>query len=443
MTISPGSLATAEDILAALNSNASVSNSAKTASDAATAAANAAQTAANAAMPKVGGTVVATGSTASRTLESRFSDVANVKDFGAIGDGVADDTTALRSAFTSGVPVRLLSGKYRTTAPITTAANQIVVADNVNAYDDPSTIPASVPVVSIVADNSGGGFAPGSAVLTLADRASIRDFQITSVAGVDAVSSSGRFVTLERIYTRFGRHGAYLNQVGPRVLFCRFSEASDHGLLSDASCTDGTFIGTCFAANGGCGMQGLWSIKHTLVGCTFEWNSSHGLNFFDSNTCMTTGCSFDRNSAAGLRIGASSNMSFTGNSFRRNGVSGVPFACHISFEAGGLFGLHFCGNHYLTTQANDDLTGSVVPNYTYQLESTATLTASLFAERPENGLIGLFSDAATGNVVRPQTAVSAESTPGPYANDAAAQAAGVGVGSVYKDTSGILRARVA
>lgn len=413
-----------------------------TTASAAQTSANAAQTAAAAAMPKVGGTIVATGSTASRTNEDRAADTLTTKDFGAVGDGVADDTVPLRTAFNSGVPVRMTVGKYRTTSPITTAANQIIIADNVNSYDDPATIPGSVPVVSIVADNSGGGFAPGSAVLTLADRASIRDFQITSVAGVDAVSSSGRFVTLERIYTRLGRHGAYLNQVGPRVLFCRFSEASDHGLLSDTSCTDATIVGTFFAANGGCGMQGLFSIKHTLVGCTFEWNSSHGLNFFDSNTCMITGCSFDRNSASGLRVGASSNMSFVGNTFRRNGVTDASFPCHISFQAGGLFGLQFCGNTYLATKANDDLTGPTVPNYTYRLESTATLTASMFAERPENGAIGLCSDTATSDAVHPQMAISAENTPGPYANDSAAQGAGVGIGSVYKDTAGILRLRV-
>lgn len=104
MTISPGALATAEDILAALNSNASVSNAAKTAADAATAAASAAQTAANAAMPKVGGSVVATGSTAARTLEDRAADALNVKDFGAKCDGITDDVTFIQAALNAAVP---------------------------------------------------------------------------------------------------------------------------------------------------------------------------------------------------------------------------------------------------------------------------------------------------------------------------------------------------
>ena len=44
------------------------------------------------------GPVLATGSTQARTLSDRFSDVHNVRDFGAVGDGVANDYAAFRAA---------------------------------------------------------------------------------------------------------------------------------------------------------------------------------------------------------------------------------------------------------------------------------------------------------------------------------------------------------
>jgi hypothetical protein len=44
------------------------------------------------------GSVLASGSSESRTLANRFADVVNVKDFGAVGDGVANDGSAVRNA---------------------------------------------------------------------------------------------------------------------------------------------------------------------------------------------------------------------------------------------------------------------------------------------------------------------------------------------------------
>jgi hypothetical protein len=42
--------------------------------------------------------ITATGSNTPRNLDDRFADVVNVKDFGAVGDGVADDREAIRNA---------------------------------------------------------------------------------------------------------------------------------------------------------------------------------------------------------------------------------------------------------------------------------------------------------------------------------------------------------
>jgi hypothetical protein len=79
------------------------------------------------------GLVTATGSTTARNLDDRFADVINVKDFGAVGDGVADDRTALTNAIATGKPVYLPPGTYKieynVTNCFTLPANTIIYGD--------------------------------------------------------------------------------------------------------------------------------------------------------------------------------------------------------------------------------------------------------------------------------------------------------------------------
>ncbi|MFN3826936.1 MAG: glycosyl hydrolase family 28-related protein [Micavibrio sp.] len=53
-----------------------------------------------------------------RTSSDKFSDVVSVKDFGAVGDGLTDDTLALQQALTAHSSVFLPTGTYLITAPL-------------------------------------------------------------------------------------------------------------------------------------------------------------------------------------------------------------------------------------------------------------------------------------------------------------------------------------
>jgi hypothetical protein len=65
---------------------------------------------------------LATGTTTARNLVTREADVVNVKDFGAVGDGIADDTDEIQAAIDAAElkesSVFIPSGKYKTTKPL-------------------------------------------------------------------------------------------------------------------------------------------------------------------------------------------------------------------------------------------------------------------------------------------------------------------------------------
>jgi len=87
-------------------------------------------------------TIISTGSTTTRLLADRFADTVNVKDFGAVGDGVADDTAAIvaakAAASTNGVPLLIPQGLYLTNGTVYDSAGGLLY------FNDSFTIPVNL-----------------------------------------------------------------------------------------------------------------------------------------------------------------------------------------------------------------------------------------------------------------------------------------------------------
>ena len=88
-------------------------------------------------------TAIALGSSEVRKLEDRFSDIVNVKDFGAVGDGVTDDTEAIQAAVnagTNGTPVFFSEPDvtYLTSASIVIPSGVSIIGTQKSNYGKPT-----------------------------------------------------------------------------------------------------------------------------------------------------------------------------------------------------------------------------------------------------------------------------------------------------------------
>lgn len=64
-----------------------------------------------------------------RTLTDKLSEFVSVKDFGAVGDGVTDDTSAIQAALDAAINVTFPSGTYLVSSNITVPIHSVMVAE--------------------------------------------------------------------------------------------------------------------------------------------------------------------------------------------------------------------------------------------------------------------------------------------------------------------------
>lgn len=92
-----------------------------------------------------------------RPIREKLADVVSVKDFGAVGDGVVDDTLAIQAALTSATAVYVPPGTYRVTNTLTVSygktlygAGQTSILDGASAGFDLIHLPEGYATVSLL-----------------------------------------------------------------------------------------------------------------------------------------------------------------------------------------------------------------------------------------------------------------------------------------------------
>jgi hypothetical protein len=283
--------------------------------------------------------------------------IANVRDFGAAGDGKADDTKAILKAIESlpqgGGVVYFPPGHYLTR---TVPGKSFVTFQGNSSWGYRSNTPGST-VIS-----------PVSGDLTML-------FDLKGSIGTRLVG-----LTLDGMNKGKEMHGVYSKHPGTEqnivIDDCRIMAFTGSGIRLDnvwvfnirhsiifgnklsgidgSGSYDGWILDNQIAANGRGGLYATRFATVTITSNRIEWNHEGGivLGPDGANTIQIANCTFDQNYGPGISIVASesgqtsvSGNSITGNLFRRNGHrnpkvwvptpeqdSGPNLECHLRLE---------------------------------------------------------------------------------------------------------------
>jgi hypothetical protein len=225
----------------------------------------------------LGGGFIQTGTGAvQRTVEAKLKDVVSVKDFGAVGDGVADDTAAFNAALSASASMNVIyvppGSTYRITSTINITGNKSLVgpdsgSQNFQAafiYHDPAS---TGPLFNVRTPNNG---------------VCIKNLTITGGNGSFCIESSNEYVRYE--YLKMQSY----NGSGIRLLSSEAGSSSSKLIncewIGPTSATN--YTGFEIIVNGG---------DVHLKGCT-AIHGAIGINVAQGQTVIIEGCSVNKQS---------------------------------------------------------------------------------------------------------------------------------------------------
>lgn len=223
-----------------------------------------------------------------RTVQSKLRETVSVKDFGAIGDGVADDTDAVQAALATGKTVYVPGGTYNIAGLLTLNANQHIYGDGRGisklylAYNGDMIKAArycgikSLGLIGNGATYSGRGiYFTGTTPMAIIEDCSIKDFNGYCIEFVEGGTGSQCTVINCDIYqTNQNNPGIKLpnpESYGPARRFINIQCSG--GILADVGASDNTMFIGC-QANGLIFPPGVdnktWAKKTIVNGCRFS-----------------------------------------------------------------------------------------------------------------------------------------------------------------------------
>lgn len=355
------------------------------------------------------GTVTATGSSTARALQDRAADVVSVKDFGAVGDGVTDDTAAIQAAIDS-LPLEPTAGIH---APLGYANGGRVCFPR-GRYKVTSTIALRRGVRLSGVSREGSqliSFTPGSVLQYVddgrwvPDEIGVEDLSIFQDASVTATSGAAIDMGLP-VYT-----GSALGVTVRNVLI----QGTYRGVqLED---TIGTAIRDVQVVSPVKTGIRIWmgANARTSVGATIEnsyvtLSGEDGISIENGSYIAIVGGTNDANARHGVFLKNCDTVSILGTGAEGNGNSGFYLDGSTAITLAGVYTTHTNDNRFgvtldsTTNRVSATLAGGSfassavgVPGYAIHYVGTA-ITFQASGLECENRFAGATcTDAAAGN----------------------------------------------
>lgn len=262
-------------------------------------------------IPLLRRSVKATGSTKYRLLEDRFADVVNVKDYGAKGDGVTDDTAAFNAASQVSESVFVPHGLYKITALLTPSQlfGQGVLTDG-------NTVCRLDNALTLYCSAVGGSHGllpscPCSFLEALSHWGAVKNIQLSD--GLYSLTDSvylktnltGNVENPENVILDFGSidngNGVYIENSVSRIIGVTVKNSKYSGFRID--------------------QQSFAFIKK----CNSNENARGGFDINNASTCYLTNCSANNNGTSGFIVALGSSASLNSCTAEGNLVNGYLF----------------------------------------------------------------------------------------------------------------------
>ena len=245
----------------------------------------------------------------------------NVKNYGAVGDGVTDDTTAIKNAIKSNYAVYFPNGEYIVSDTIFLQSKQKIIGEQRHNTIIKYVGDNTDPLMSVISNKDGahdysienitidgedkctGVFLQASSEEILEQHDThgiVKDCDIKNVTYGVRIGGKCRGSFLKNLYLKnCSRHAIYVQGTDNFVIECVGIQIQWSGvyLQSDNNMVRNCRMGLCNKANNGNAGYLVESINNSLIGCTAQQNYGNALIINNTSRCLIESFQSDWNNA--------------------------------------------------------------------------------------------------------------------------------------------------